>query len=142
MKFSGLLMVLGAVAASVAVPVIGYGQVYPTRPIRLVVPWPAGGVADLHARVIAERLGKALGEQVVVDNRPGASAVLGAHLVSKAAPDGHTLLFGSFIDQGTVLSLMRDLPDVPSATEVGYSEVGVTTRGGILAPAGPPRASC
>jgi tripartite-type tricarboxylate transporter receptor subunit TctC len=99
-------------------------------------------VADLRARVIAQRLGKALGEQVVVDNRPGASAVLGAHLVSKAAPDGHTLLFGSFIDQGTVLSLMRDLPDVPSATEVGYSEVGVTTRGGILAPAGPPRASC
>jgi tripartite-type tricarboxylate transporter receptor subunit TctC len=114
MKLVRWLLALGAAAfAAVAVPLAGYGQAYPTRPIRLVVPWPAGGVADLRARVIAQRLGKALGQQVVVDNRPGASAVLGAHLVSRAAPDGYTLLFGSFIDQGTVLSLMRDLPYDP-----------------------------
>jgi len=154
------LLALGAAAfAAVAVPLAGYGQAYPIRPIKLVVPWPAGGVADLRARVIAQRLGKALGEQIVVDNRPGASAVLGAHLVSRAAPDGH-MLFGSFIDQGTVLSLMRDLPydperdftyvaptgrtclvlvtHIPSATEAGYPDVGITTWGGIRAPAGTP----
>jgi tripartite-type tricarboxylate transporter receptor subunit TctC len=68
---------------------------YPTRPIRWVVPWPAGGVADTQARIIAEQLGKALGQQVMIDNRAGASGVLGADVVAKARPDGYTLLYVS-----------------------------------------------
>ncbi len=68
---------------------------YPTRTIRWVVPWPAGGVADTQARIIAEQLGKALGQQVMVDNRAGASGVLGAGAVAKAKPDGYTLLYVS-----------------------------------------------
>ena len=61
---------------------------YPTRPIRWVVPWPAGGVADTQARIIADHLGKALGQQVVIDNRTGASGVLGADAVARSKADG------------------------------------------------------
>jgi len=75
---------------------------YPSRTIRWVVPWPAGGVADTQARVIAEHLGKALGQQVTVDNRAGATGTLGADLVAKAKPDGYTLLYVSPNEQAIV----------------------------------------
>lgn len=68
---------------------------YPEKPIRWVVPWPAGGIADTQARIIAEQLGKTLGQQVIVDNRAGASGVIGAEIVAKARPDGYTLLYVS-----------------------------------------------
>jgi tripartite-type tricarboxylate transporter receptor subunit TctC len=68
---------------------------YPNKPIRWVVPWPAGGVADTQARIIAEQLGKALGQQVLIDNRAGASGTIGATAVAKARPDGYTLLYVS-----------------------------------------------
>ncbi|MCQ4158572.1 tripartite tricarboxylate transporter substrate binding protein [Roseomonas sp. GC11] len=65
---------------------------YPSRPIRLVVPFPGGGATDVTARVIGERLSPLLGQPVVVDNRPGAGGLLGCDMVAKAEPDGHTLL--------------------------------------------------
>ena len=65
---------------------------YPTRPVRLVVPWPAGGGADTVGRAIAQELTEALGKQVIVDNRPGAAAIIGTELVASAQPDGYTLL--------------------------------------------------
>ena len=67
-------------------------QTYPTRQIRLVVPFAAGGPADLLARVLADEMSKDLGQQVFVDNRPGANTIIGAELVAKADPDGYTLL--------------------------------------------------
>ncbi|MFO0006260.1 MAG: tripartite tricarboxylate transporter substrate-binding protein, partial [bacterium] len=67
-------------------------QPWPTRPVRLVVPQSPGASTDLIARVLATRLGEALGQQVVVDNRPGAGSILGTRLVIDAEPDGHTLL--------------------------------------------------
>jgi len=67
-------------------------EAYPSHPIRMIVPSGAGGITDILARVIAARLSESLGHQVVVDNRPGASGVVGSDIVAKAAPDGHTLL--------------------------------------------------
>jgi tripartite-type tricarboxylate transporter receptor subunit TctC len=65
---------------------------YPTRPIHVIVSYPAGGVADVTARIIGQRLGEILGQQIVVENRPGASGTIGANAVAKSAPDGYTLL--------------------------------------------------
>lgn len=70
-------------------------QAYPVRPIRLVVPYSAAGVADIIGRVVAEKLGQRLGQNVVVFNREGGGSVVGTELVAKATPDGHTLLLAS-----------------------------------------------
>ena len=70
-------------------------QSYPSRPIRLIVPFPPGGGADIAARVVGQRLSERLGVQVVVDNRPGASSLIGTELASKAPSDGHTILMAT-----------------------------------------------
>src|SRR5262245_29419323 len=73
-------------------PPIAYAQDYPTRTIRIILPFPPGGGTDVLARVMAVRLNEALGQSVVVDNRPGASGNIGAELTVKSPPDGHTLM--------------------------------------------------
>ncbi|MGE5523013.1 MAG: tripartite tricarboxylate transporter substrate binding protein [Rhodospirillaceae bacterium] len=90
MKRTRLVLLTGAISALLAFDAAA--QTYPSRPVRLVVPQSAGGSTDLVARPLAQKLTEALGQQVVVDNRPGAGSTIGTELVAKAAPDGHTLL--------------------------------------------------
>ncbi len=86
-----------------------HAQSWPTKPISLVVPFPPGGTTDVLARALGERLSKTLGQPVVVDNRPGAGATLGADLVAKARPDGYTLLMGA-VHHTIATSVYRKLP--------------------------------
>ena len=97
---------------------------YPVKPIRLVVAYPPGGPLDVMARTLAEPLGKGLGQPVIVDNRAGAGGVIGSDLVSKAAADGYTLLFGStpLTIQETLLaklpySIARDFSPIAKLAE-------------------------
>jgi|APFre7841882724_1041349.scaffolds.fasta_scaffold00637_8 tripartite-type tricarboxylate transporter receptor subunit TctC len=93
---------LGAVAALVATPAATVARAaYPSRPLRMVVPFPPGGNADLLGRLVAERLGLALGQPVVVENRPGASATVGTDAVARSAPDGHTLVLANNLGMAT-----------------------------------------
>ncbi len=82
----------GLIAAFLFLAAPAFAQTYPSRQIRLIVPFAAGGPADLLGRVIAEEMSKDLGQQVFVDNRPGANTILGAEVVANATPDGYTLL--------------------------------------------------
>ena len=101
-----------------ALSVIGFAQVvhaqgYPSKPIRVVVPFPAGGPSDVGMRLIAQKMTESMGQQVLVDNRPGANTIIGAEAVAKAAPDGYTLLCA--IDSTLTMNqfLFRKLPYDP-----------------------------
>ncbi|MEA3022316.1 MAG: hypothetical protein QOK01_1168, partial [Alphaproteobacteria bacterium] len=89
--FAGLLLVF-AITPALAQPAADSAQSFPTRAIRIVVPFPAGGPTDINARIIAQRMSEDWKQPVVVENRPGANTAIGAQMVAKADPDGYTLL--------------------------------------------------
>ena len=88
----------GAALVAAALSLLGAGgaaaQNYPTKPLRVIVPFPPGGATDITGRFMAQKLGEAFGQQTIVDNRPGANGTLGLDLCAKAPPDGHTLVIG------------------------------------------------
>ena len=96
-----------AVAAQAA------GQAFPGKPIRLVVPFPPGGAVDFYARVVQQPLSEALGQTVVIDNRAGASGMVGAELVAKSAPDGYTLLIGNIASLAINVGIYPKMPYDP-----------------------------
>src|SRR5882762_7084233 len=86
---------------------------WPDRPIRLVVPFPAGSSTDIIARIIAQRLGGPLGQQLVIENRAGASGNIGADTIAKAAPDGYTIGIDTASTHAVAASLSASLPYDP-----------------------------
>lgn len=86
-----LIVLLGAML----VPIAALAQTYPAKPIRIIVPFAAGGAVDVVARVVGQRMSEQMGNPVIVEDKPGASANLGAEYVAKSAPDGYTLLLGA-----------------------------------------------
>ena len=108
-----------------AAPAFAQIDNYPARPLRLIVPLPPGGGADLVARLIAERLSKNLHQQVLVDNRAGGGTVIGADLAAKSAPDGYTLLLGTATTHAINSSLMKKLPYDPMRDFAPISLVAV-----------------
>jgi len=107
------MMVRAALALAVALASAAvHSQEYPTRPVRVVVPFSPGGAVDGPMRVIAQELSKRLGQQVFIENKPGAGATIGSEMVAKAAPDGYTLLLASQTNAISA-SLYRALPFDP-----------------------------
>lgn len=94
MKISALIRV-AAIATIALVTTAALAQPYPSRPIRIVVPYAAGSTTDLQGRMIADVLSESMGQPVIVENRPGASGTIGSERVSRAEPDGYTLVLGS-----------------------------------------------
>lgn len=101
----------------------GAAQPYPTKPIRIVVPFPPGGSTDLLARRLGEKLATAMGQPVVVENKPGAGGTTGADSVAKAAPDGYTLLMGVTGSNAIAASLYPKLPYDPLRDFAPVSQV-------------------
>ena len=114
---------LAASSALLAMPALA--QTYPTRPIRLVVPYPAGGSTDQLARAIQQPLQELLGQPIVIDNRSGAGGTIGTDIVAKAAADGYTLVFGN-TGPNAVVSLLRKVPYDPIADLTPISTVAFT----------------
>jgi len=103
------ILFLALCAALLAAPA-ALAQGYPQKPIRYIVPFPAGGIADVFARIIGGRMSENWGQPVVVENRAGAGGNIGAELVAKSAPDGYTILMGSIGTQALNASLYRNMP--------------------------------
>ena len=99
-------------ALLLATPAYAQGD-YPQKPVRVIVPFPAGGSNDTLCRIVGEKLSVAWNQPVIVDNRPGASQIIGAQLAAKAAPDGYTLFFGSVTSLAINVSAQKSLPYDP-----------------------------
>lgn len=124
----GLILAAAATALALCGGTAG-AQSYPTKPIRLIVPFPPGGPSDFLARLMAQKMSGDLGEQVVVENRPGGNTIIGAELVARAAPDGYTLLMP--IDSTLTMNqfLYSKLPYDP---EKDFAPISITALSPII----------
>jgi len=106
-----IAVALAATAIPFAAP--AYAQAWPSKPITYVVPFPPGGTTDVLARIIAQKLGPALGTTIVIENKPGAGGNVGSEFVAKAAPDGYTIMGGTISSHSINVSLYPKLPHDP-----------------------------
>ena len=99
------------IAAALLCHGLAFAQAYPSKPVRIVLPFGPGGVADITTRTIAPKLTESLGQQIIVDNKPGAGGIIASEAVAKAEPDGYTLLLltnGNAVSQALFKSLPYD----------------------------------
>ncbi len=108
------VLLFAAALATVAAAVPARAQTWPAKPIRLIVPYPPGGTTDLLGRGIGQKLSESLGQQVVIENRPGAGGSIGADLAAKSKPDGYTLLLGTIATHAINPNLYPDNPYDPA----------------------------
>ncbi len=111
---------LAALAAAL-VAGSAFAQQYPSKPLRVIVPWPPGQATDLSARLVAQKVSESIGQPIVADNRPGAGGIIGTEAAAKAAPDGYTLLAGS----SGPLSINPLLQKVPYDPEKSFAPVSL-----------------
>jgi tripartite-type tricarboxylate transporter receptor subunit TctC len=119
-----------------AFPGLSAAQNYPSKTVRLIVPFAAGGSTDVIARVLAPRLAEAWGQQVIVDNRPGGNTTIGTEIVAKAAPDGHTLLITP-APFTVVPSVLKKLPYDPAKDFEPITLINTTPMGLVVHPGVP-----
>ena len=137
MKTSMARMLFGVFIALACAALPVQAQDYPNKPVRVIVPFAAGGSADVFGRFIAQRLQEALGQNFIIDNRPGAGSVVGTDAVAKAAPDGYTLLLMSnthTVNESLIpnkpFQLMRDFAPI---APINYSDLVLVTKAGLAA---------
>jgi len=109
-------------------------QPYPTKVVRIIVPFPAGQATDILGRLVADQLTKTLGQQVIVENRPGAGGSIGAEVAAKAAPDGYTLLMVTISTHGIAPGLYPNLPYDPLRDFAAIANVGLTPQILMISP--------
>ena len=124
-RFLCLLLAL----VPIAFAPIASAQPYPSRPIRLIVPFPGGGATDIVGRLVAQKLSEGLGQAVIVENRAGAGGTVGSAAAAKSAPDGYTLLYGSTSTLAIAPGLYRNLAYDPRAA---FAPLSLVSRGPIL----------
>ena len=120
-----VLTTMMAAGMALAATVHAAAQSYPARPIKLVVPFPAGGPPDTIARLVADRISSRLGQTVVIDNRPGAGATIGTRAVATAEPDGYTLLFASTTSLSIGPALFKNLDYDPARSFAPVASVSI-----------------
>jgi tripartite-type tricarboxylate transporter receptor subunit TctC len=118
------LIALAALAMVFALGQVAAQDKWPTKPITYVVPFPAGGTTDTLARIIGQKLSVALGQPVIVDNKPGAGGNIGSGSVARAAPDGYTILGGTISSHAINASLYPKLPYDPAKSFVPITLIG------------------
>src|SRR5499426_3049275 len=102
-----------------------HAQTYPTKPIHLVVPYPAGGGTDFFARLVGAKMAEIIGQPIVIENKPGAATNVGAEFVAKAAPDGYTILLGDVATYAANPSLYKKIPFDPDRD---FAPISLTAR--------------
>lgn len=137
-RIQTVFSVLLAFLAGGMAPVATAAESYPSRPIRAIVPFAPGGATDLMARTISAKLSERLGQQVVVDNRGGGGGNIAAVMAARAAPDGHTIFYGTISVLATNVSTFRKLPydplkDFVPVTTTAISPMFLVTQGAVPA---------
>ena len=134
-SFIGHLLRFAAGVGACLLPPLATAQDYPTRPVRIIVPFAAGGPADVYARFIGQHLQDVLGQSFVVDNRPGAGSIIGTDAVAKSPPDGYTLLLMSnthTVNESLIptkpFQLMRDFAPI---APINYSDLALVGKSGL-----------